>query len=43
MIQYSGGFAIARKDGDIIPLEDGDTVKIGLENVGFVQNKVEIV
>ena len=43
VIQYSGGFAIARKDGDIIPLEDGDTVKIGLENVGFVQNKVEIV
>ncbi len=43
VIQYSGGFAIARKDKEIVPLENGDNVFISLQGVGFVQNEVEIV
>ncbi|MAM44765.1 MAG: hypothetical protein CL703_03625 [Chloroflexi bacterium] len=43
VIQYSGGFAIARKDQEIVPLESGDSVYISLEGVGYVQNEVEVV
>tara|TARA_B100001146_G_C16191265_1_gene439226 strand:- start:2049 stop:2924 length:876 start_codon:yes stop_codon:yes gene_type:complete len=43
VIQYSGGFAIARKDQEIVPLESGDSVYINLEGVGYVQNEVEVV
>ena len=43
VIQYSGGFAIARKDEEIVPLESGDSVYISLEGVGYVQNEVEVV
>ena len=43
VIQYSGGFAIARKDEEIVHLESGDSVYISLEGVGYVQNEVEVV
>ena len=43
VIQYSGGFAIARKDQEIVPLESGDSVYISLEGDGYVQNEVEVV
>ena len=43
VIQYSGGFAIARKDEEIVPLESGDSVYISLEGDGYVQNEVEVV
>ena len=43
VIQYSGGFAIARKDQEIVPLESGDSVYISLEGGGYVQNEVEVV
>ena len=43
LIQFSGGFAISRKEEEVVPLEEGDTVQISLENVGYIQNEVEIV
>jgi len=43
VIQYSGGFAIARKNDELVPLKEGDNVFISLEGVGFVQNQVEEV
>jgi 2-dehydro-3-deoxy-D-arabinonate dehydratase len=43
VIQYSGGFAIARKDDELVPLKEGDSVFISLEGVGHVQNEVEEV
>lgn len=43
VIQYSGGFAIARKDDELVPLKEGDSVFISLEGVGYVQNEVEEV
>ncbi|NCG35400.1 MAG: hypothetical protein GWO78_05360 [Dehalococcoidales bacterium] len=43
VIQYSGGFAIARKDDELVPLNQGDSVFISLEGVGYVQNEVEEV
>ena len=43
LLQFSGGFAISRKDDEIIPLEKEDSIKISLEGVGFIQNEVEIV
>ena len=43
LLQFSGGFAISRKDEQIVPLEKEDSIKISLEGVGFIQNEVEIV
>jgi len=43
LIQYSGGFAIARKGDEIVPLENGDNIYINLQGVGYVHNEVELV
>tara|TARA_Y100000768_G_scaffold219809_1_gene165710 strand:- start:4839 stop:5759 length:921 start_codon:yes stop_codon:yes gene_type:complete len=43
IIQFSGGFAISRNDNEVVELQEGDRVQISLENVGFIQNDVEIV
>lgn len=43
IIQFSGGFAISRKDDEIVDLQEGDSVQISIENVGYIQNEVEIV
>ena len=43
VIQYTGGFVVAKDGDDIASLEKGDVVRISLEGVGFVENEVEIV
>jgi 2-dehydro-3-deoxy-D-arabinonate dehydratase len=43
IIQFSGGFAISRKDDEVVDLQEGDSVQISIENVGYIQNEVEIV
>ena len=43
MIQYTGGFVVAKDGDDIASLEQGDIVRISLEGVGFVENEVEVV
>ena len=43
VIQYTGGFALAKSGSTIVPLIEGDIVRIELESVGFVENKVELV
>ena len=43
VIQYTGGFVVAKHENTIVPLVEGDIVRIELEGVGFVENKVELV
>ncbi len=43
VIQYTGGFVVAKDGDDIASLEQGDIVRISLEGVGFVENEVEVV
>ena len=43
VIQYTGGFVVAKDGDDIASLEKGDVVRISLEGVGFVENEVEVV
>ena len=43
VIQYTGGFAVAKSGDDIVLLQKGDVVRITLEGVGYVENEVEIV
>ena len=43
VLQFSGGFAISRKNDEIVPLKKDDKVSISLEGVGFIQNQVEVV
>jgi len=43
IIQFSGGFAISRKDDEVVDLQEGDSVQISIKNVGYIQNEVEIV
>ena len=43
VIQYTGGFVVAKDGDDIASLEQGDVVRISLESVGFVENEVEVV
>tara|TARA_Y100000590_G_C15710925_1_gene1010254 strand:+ start:1702 stop:2610 length:909 start_codon:yes stop_codon:yes gene_type:complete len=43
VIQYTGGFVVAKDGDDIASLEQGDVVRISLEGVGFVENEVEVV
>ena len=43
VIQYTGGFVVAKDGDDIASLEQGDIVRISLEGVGFVENEVEAV
>ena len=43
VIQYTGGFVVAKDGDDIASLEQGDMVRISLEGVGFVENEVEVV
>ena len=43
VLQFSGGFAISRKNDEIVPLKKDDKVSISLEGLGFIQNQVEVV
>ena len=43
VIQYTGGFVVAKDGDDIASLEKGDVVRISLEGVGSVENEVEVV
>ena len=43
VIQYTGGFVVAKDGDDIASLEQGDIVRISLEGVGFVENEGEVV
>ena len=43
VIQYTGGFTVAKNGDDVVLLQKGDVVRITLEGVGFVENEVEVV